>query len=117
MKSVKRKVLFLLTLIPFLPASIAFAVDFGSQVAAPVVSAFDLEEEFARRLDRNLLSAKYYNFLEKENINSLDFNEVYIAGGRLSIEEFTNLKNKSFDESISYFKDFFGKVDLSLDSL
>ena len=72
MKSVKRKVLFLLTLIPFLPASIAFAVDFGSQVAAPVVSAFDLEEEFARRLDRNLLSAKYYNFLEKENINSLE---------------------------------------------
>lgn len=66
MKPFKKAVLFLASLLP-IPA-ISFAADFNNQIETPQISAFDLEQEFFRRLESDLLPGKYYKFFEQNQI-------------------------------------------------
>ncbi|MBY0316570.1 MAG: hypothetical protein K2Q26_13685 [Bdellovibrionales bacterium] len=64
---------FLLVVCSLMPIrSIAFAVNFASNVEIPKVSKMELSAEFFRRLDQGLLPDKYFQYFEENGIASSD---------------------------------------------
>lgn len=64
----------------------------------------------------DLLNSRSFLRLKLEE-NKLDFNEIFLDGGKTSRDEFDKLKDKNITDCLTYFKSFFGEVDLSLDTL
>lgn len=72
-KQTRRSVLGLLSMLPI--SSVAFASEFASSIGSqnkPNLKTFDYEGELMRRLDEGSLNEKYYDYMKRHNIPSLE---------------------------------------------
>ncbi len=58
------------------------------------------------------------SFLRVKNDNkTIDFKEIYLVGGKISILEFDKLKDSKMEDCLKHFKDILGETPFSLDTL
>ena len=67
MKLAKKILLVILSTIP-LPMAVSFAAEYSENVETPSVTLINITAEFLRRFERNLLDAKYIEYLEENDI-------------------------------------------------
>lgn len=64
----------------------------------------------------DLLNARSFLRLKAEDI-SLEYSQIYLEGGRLNLNDFNKLSDKKLEECLDFFKNIFGDLSLSLDTL
>lgn len=70
MSHIRKIILFLLSFLPI--QAIAYAVEYNNTVSSEKINEFDIESEFLERLENGTLTEKYYNFLKKYGIYSVE---------------------------------------------
>ena len=71
MKLAKKILLVILSTIP-LPMAVSFAAEYSENVETPSVTLINITAEFLRRFERNLLDAKYIEYLEENEIYTVE---------------------------------------------
>ncbi len=64
----------------------------------------------------DLLNARTFVKLKVENSKELYFSELYIEGGKLSLGDFEVLSSKSIRETMDFFKEKFGDLQLDIEA-